>query len=120
MSTIVLNTLNYTGTGFLNGASYFWERAAGLATAFSPIVAHVNLTQDKANVLWKLTIPVVVAADSTCGCAGEVSRVAVIDISFRMDKMATAAERLDALNRVKDLVKTTQFGESVTGLVVPT
>lgn len=119
MSTIVLNSLNYVGSGILNGASFFWERSKGLANAFSPLSARVNMTQDKTNVLWKLTVPVTVAADSPCGCVGDVVRTTYVDITVRMGRAATAAERADVLARVKDLVASTQFASSITDLNLP-
>lgn len=119
MSTIVLNSLNYVGSGILNGVSFFWERSKGLANAFSPLSARVNMTKDKSNVLWKLNVPVTATADSPCGCAGDVVRTTYVDVNTRMDRAATAAERADVLARIRDLVASTQFASSITDLDLP-
>lgn len=119
MSTIVLNSLNYVGSGILNGASMFWERSKGIVNAFSQLSARINMTQERTNVLWKLTLPITVASDSACGCAGEVERSTTVDISVRLGRAATAAERADVLARVRDLVASTQFGSSITSLDLP-
>lgn len=120
MSTIVLNALNYLGTGILNGVSYFWEKTGGIVNAFSPLTAKINITQDRSNVLWKLVVPVVVAADSPCGCAGEVEKSTIVDLTFRFDRRATVAERDEVYKRVKDLVAHASFKASITDLTLPT
>lgn len=120
MSTIVLNSLNYVGSGILNGVSWFMERSKGLANAFSSLTARVGFTKDKTNVLWKLVVPVVKETDSSCGCAGEVVRTTYVDISVRMDRAATAAERDDVKVRVQNLVASPQFAASITNLDLPT
>lgn len=119
MSTIVLNSLNYVGNGILNGASMFWERSKGLVSAFSQLSSRVNFTNDKVNVAWKLTVPVTVTSDSSCGCVGDVVRTATVDITARFGRTATAAERADVLKRVQDLVAGTQFAYSINSLDVP-
>lgn len=120
MSTIVLNSLNYVGTGILNGVSHFWERAAGLVNAFSQLTARVNFNTTKTNVAWKLTIPVVKEDDSACGCTGEVVRTTIVDIVARFDRSATSTERLDTLDRIQDLVASSHFVNSITNLDLPT
>lgn len=119
MTTIVLDTLQYVGSGILNGVSYFWERAGGVVNAFSKLHARIDLSTTKTTVAWKLSIPVTIAADSACGCAGEVARTAIIDVVVRLDRGATAAERLSVYNRTKDLVASTQFAKSITSLEMP-
>lgn len=119
MTTIVLNSLNYVGSGILNGASMFWERSKGIVNAFSQLSTRVNFTQDRTNVLWKLTVPVTVESDSACGCVGDVVRTTHIDIAVRLDRSATATERADILKRVRDLVASAQFGSSITSLDTP-
>jgi len=119
MSTIVLNSLNYVGTGILNGVSYFYERASGLVNAFSVLTGRVNYGTTKTTVAYKLTVPIVQEDDSACGCAGEVVRTTIVDISVRFDRSATSAERADVLARVQDLVATTQFESSIINLAQP-
>lgn len=119
MSTIVLNGLNYVGTGILNGVSWFWEKSKGIVNAFSDLTCRMNLTKDRSNVLWKMTVPVTVTSDSPCGCAGDVVRTTFVDISVRFARTATATERADVLARIKDLVASTHFGSSISDLALP-
>lgn len=119
MSNIVLNSLNYVGSGILNGASNWWNRAAGLVNAFGHLTARVNYNPTKTVVGWKLTVPVVATEDSSCGCVGEVVRTTLVDIQVRFDRGATAAERLSVKEQVEDLVASSQFGTSITDLVLP-
>lgn len=119
MSTIVLNSLNYVGGGILNGVSQFWERSKSLVSAFSTLTARVSYNATKTVVAWKLTVPVTVTEDSTCGCIGDVLRSTIVDVSVRFDRGATSAERADVLARIQDLVLTTQFVGSVNSLVQP-
>lgn len=122
MSTIVLNALNYVGTGILNGVSYFWEKlsGSGIVNAFSPLTAKINQTQDRVNILWKLVVPVTVAADSPCGCAGNVDKTTIVDLTFRFDRRATVAERDEVYKRVQSLVAHASFKASITDLTLPT
>lgn len=119
MSTIVLNSLNYVGNGILNGVSQWWERSGGVVGAFSALTARINYNPTKTVVAWKLVVPVTKEDDSACGCEGEVVRTTIIDISVRSDRTATAAERLDVMERISDLVASTQFVGSITNLVQP-
>jgi hypothetical protein len=119
MSTIVLNSLNYVGSGIVNGVSQFWERSKSLVSAFSTLTGRVNYGTAKTTVAWKLTVPVVKEDDTACGCAGEVVRTTIVDVSVRFDRSATSAERADVLQRLQDLVLTSQFAGSVSNLVQP-
>lgn len=119
MSTIVLNSLNYVGTGIQNGISHWWERSLGLVNAFSSLTARVAYNPTKTVVAWKLTVPVVQGDDSACGCAGEVVRTTIVDVSVRFDRGATSAERADVLLRLQNLVLKPEFTGSVSNLVQP-
>jgi hypothetical protein len=120
MSNITLNALLYAGQGILNGVASFVNRTAGVVNGFSTLTGRVNITDNKKTVVgWKLTLPILVAEDSPCGCAGAVARTSIVDITVRYDRSATAAERADVLKRVQDLVLTTQFAQSVSSLVQP-
>lgn len=119
MSTIVLNTLSYVGTGILNGVSYFWERTGGIVSSFSSLTSRVNFSQNRTNILWKLDIPVVSDEASTCACPGDVLRSTIVDVNTRFDRTATVAERLDAYERLVDLVASPEFKASITNLQLP-
>lgn len=119
MSTIVLNSLNYVGTGIQNGISHWWERSKGLVAAFSQLTGRVSYNPTKTVVAWKLTVPVTQLEDSACGCVGDVVRTTIVDVSVRFDRGATSTERADVLARLQNLVATTQFAGSITNLVQP-
>lgn len=119
MSTIVLNSLNYIGSGLINGVSWFWERAAGIAAGFSNLSFRCNITPQRTNCAVKLVIPTVASEDSECGCVGELKRTAIVDVSVRFDAGATLVEREDVYNRLKDLVGKPEFAGLIKQLQVP-
>lgn len=116
MSTIVLNSLNYVGEGLLNGISHWWERSVGLVNAFRHLTNRINYGATVTTVAWKLTLPVVKAEDSACGCEGEVVRTTIVDVTARMGRDASPAERADTLAQIQDLVASSQFAASITSL----
>lgn len=120
MSNIVLNSLTYVGTGILQGVSWFWERSAGIVSAFRSLSCRINFADKRSNVQWKVVLPVTKAEDTACGCTGEVLRTAVVTITVHHDQLATVAERTATLTSVRDLVASTPFGESITSLTLPT
>lgn len=119
MSTIVLNAKNYIGEGIQNGISYFREKSAGLVAGFNLLTARVAFNPTKTVVAWKQHKPTVAGADSECACTGEILRESITDISVRMDRGATQAERDAILQDIRDLVASAQFASSITGLVIP-
>lgn len=116
MSTIVLNSLNFVGNGILNGLNSFIERSTGVVNGFKYLNNRITLG-DKTTVAWKLSVPVLVPEDSPCGCAGAVKYTNYVDISLRCDRATSAAERTAILTSIRDLVTTTNFGDSITSLV---
>ncbi len=116
MSNIVLNSLTYVGNGTINGVVSFINRTAGIVAGFRKLTNRVSFG-DKTVTAWKLVEPTLVAADSTCGCAGEVRYLNYVDITVRLDRATTAAERTALLTSIRDLVATTHFGDSITSLV---
>lgn len=117
MSNIVLSGLTFVGSGIVNGVALFVERSAGIVSGFRKLTSKVNYA-DKTNVHWKVELPTIVAADSPCGCAGEVSYINYIDVSARFDRRTTAAERTAVLDMIQDLVASSQFEASITSLVL--
>lgn len=116
MSNIVLNSLTYVGNGIVNGVAWFINRSAGVVNGFNQLSSRIGYG-DKTIVHWKLMLPSLVADDSPCGCAGSVSYTNYVDITARMDRKTTAAERTAILASIRDLVATTNFGDSITSLV---
>lgn len=119
MSTIVLNTLNYVGEGIVNGISRFTEKSAGVVAGFRRLTASIGFTSAKTTVKWKLVIPIVQTEADACACPGAVLQETYVDITVRYDIKATQTQRDDTLAEIRDLVQTTQFGDSVAGLVLP-
>lgn len=116
MSNIVLNSLTYVGNGIINGLNSFIERSAGVVNGFRYLNNRVTLG-DRTTVSWKITDPVLIAADSPCGCAGKVKYTNYVDITLRADRATTADERAAILQSIRDLVATSNFGSSITSLV---
>lgn len=125
---ITLNSVVYNWAGFdPSGTSRWTATAAGLATSFSNLTARVTIggidgvskTARMSKVKWRIQIPVIATADSSCSCEGTVLRTSYIDVAADFHPTATAAERADALARLKSLVLTTQFADSFNALVQP-
>lgn len=116
MSSITLNTKVYTGIGFnQNGQSVFKEVSAGVPSGFSYLTDKVTTNTGKTDstVKWNLSIPIVASADSDCSCAGDVLRTYYVRVEVTAPAGSTAEERLDVYTRLKDLVATTAFSDSV-------
>lgn len=114
MSTIVLNTLNYVGNGILNGVSWFYERSAGIASRFSPLTNRINFGPTKTTVAWKMVIPVAIATG--VGTEVDVYDDTIVDITVRFARDLPSTNRTDTLDRLQDLVLTSQFTDSVSNL----
>lgn len=117
MSTIVLNALNYVGSGIVNGVSSFWERSAGIVNAFALLTARVNYNPTKTVVAWKLTVPA--GGEGTPDAADDLEPT-IVDIIVRYDRLIPAAGRTNVKEHIDDLVASTQFVSSITNLDLPT
>lgn len=116
MSNITLNTKSYVGAGLIAGVAAWVERSAGVLTGFSNLRASIK-TDSKVRIKWDFDLPIIAATDSSCGCAGELKRTGDVTVSIRLDPSMTTAERTDLADRLKDLVQTSQFRDSVISLV---
>lgn len=120
MSNIVLNTLTFVGQGFTNAASWFWERSAGVFNGFRSLSARVTPTATKNVVMWKGAFPVLVAANSECGCVDDLAfEPTLLTIDVRFDKKASPTHRNDVQTMIEQLVITQQFRDSVKLLITP-
>lgn len=117
MSNITLNTKLYSGSGFIAGVAQWVERGAGILSGFSNLRASLR-SDTKVRVKWDFDLPVVATEDSACSCAGSILRKGDVAVSIRMDPTMTLAERTDLADRLKDLVQTSQFRDSIISLVV--
>jgi hypothetical protein len=120
---ITLNSKTYNFVGFdRNGVSVYQETSVGVPTGFSYLSARVipGNGKDATKVRWRLTMPVVAAADTDFVPAGSILRTYTYD-EGRIDIPAngTSAERTDFAARLASLVDTTQYQLSITTLVQP-
>ena len=120
MSNIVLNALTYAGEGIVNGISRFTEKSAGVVAGFRRLTSSIGFTKAKTTVKWKLVIPTIQSDADACACPGEIIQETYVDITVRFDVKATQAHRDDVLAEVQDLVASTQFEGTVSGLALPT
>lgn len=106
-ASVTLNTVVYDPDGAKDGRVIWTNRTGGILNSFSMLyqrfltaVGGLKLTK----VNFKLEVPVVATADTTCSCAGTVLRTGMgtIEVSFAPD--STLAERTDFYLRLKDLI----------------
>lgn len=119
MSTIVLSALNYVGEGIQNGITFFREKSAGVVAGFRTLTGRVSYGPTKTVVAWKLVKPTLATEADEGAVVGSVLREAIIDVTVRLDRAATQAERDVIAEDIEDLVATTQFKSSITGFVTP-
>lgn len=118
MSNIVLNTKTYNGSGLAAGIASYIERSGGVPSSFSALTGSVRV-DTKARVTWKLQVPTVATEASACACPGDVMESDDFTISIRMGMRSTDVTRADLLQRLQDLVASSQFEASITNLEQP-
>ena len=64
-------------------------------------------------------MPVLVTETTACACEGDVASEDFVDLIVTFGKGNTTARRTDVLDRLQDLVLTTEFTASVTSLLQP-
>ena len=119
---ITLNTKVYNGTGFNVNQQYVYkETSATYPSGFSYLTAKANTGTGKKSsvVCWNLSLPHVADAASTCACAGDVLGTDYIRIEVDVSAITSAADRLDIWTRLRDLVASTPFKDSITALTQP-
>lgn len=116
---ITLDALVYTYTGNVNGIAQFLNAGATPA-ASNVLTAKVDGagSTGSAKARWKLKMPVA-STDPAVAARGGVDHESFVDIVVTMAPQATAAERTNLLDSIKDLVATTQFGATISSLVPP-
>lgn len=118
-AAVTLNTVVYDPAGANNGILTWVNRVGGVLNSFSKLTQGF-VTNSGARKLTKASfrveVPVVATADSTCSCAGAVLRTSSAQIDFWVDPNATLTERTDLFNRVKDLAASTLVGDTVKDL----
>lgn len=116
---ITLNAVVYSPAGAPKGIPFWQYRGGGSLASFSDVTISFATAQGKkalTMITAKVTIPVVADVDSACACTGSLLRTNSGQASVWLDAGATAAERLDAYNRLKDLVASDAFKNAVVDL----
>lgn len=119
---IDLNGKSYTWVGYnQNGQGVFSDRSGGVPSSFSYLTSKVNVGTGKtdSSVKWNLSIPIVTTTDSACACPGDILRTYYVRMEIVEPAGASAAERLDLGERIKDLTASAEFQASVVNLVQP-
>ncbi len=120
---ITLNSKTYNFVGYdRNGVSVYQETSAGVPTGFSYLTCRVFPASGKepAKVRWRLTMPVVAAADTEFVPAGSILRTYEYDEGrVNIAANGTSAERTDFSARIISLVSTAQYIATYTTLVQP-
>lgn len=117
-----LNSKDYAFAGFNNaGQSVYRESAGGVPTSFSYLTNKVTTRGAKANSedRWHLSVPHVADSASACACEGDITGTDYVRIDVSLSPTTSATQRTDILMRIQDLVLTSQFVNSVTGLIQP-
>jgi hypothetical protein len=119
--SIVLNSKTYNPDGFdANAVSNYSERSSGTPSGYSGLTWSTSRTAEYQKGKIGLTIPVVATTDSDCSCAGAVLRTYRLRVESEEPVTGTLAERQDLLDRIQDLVLTTQFEQFILNNVKPT
>jgi len=122
--SIILNSVTYNWVGFdPSGTSRWTATAGGLATSFSNLTERVTIGTLGANgvpqmskVTWKINIPIVATEVTGSAPVGSVLRTAYWETKADLHPASTLAERTDLLARIRALVLTTDFGNSILNL----
>lgn len=123
--SITLNSVVYNWVGFdPSGASRWTATAGGLATSFSNLTERVTIgsfegsakTPRMSKSQWRINIPIVATEVSGNVAVGDVLRTAYFNTTIEFHPTSTSAERADMLARIRALVLTTDFGNSITNL----
>lgn len=118
-ASVTLNAVVYSPAGSANGTAKWVNRSGGVLNSFSTLqqtFAEASGSKKLTRVNFRLDVPVVATADSTCACTGSLQRTASVQISVWMDPAYTAAERTDLAARIKDLAASGVFTAAVADL----
>lgn len=122
MTDITLNTKVYSGRGIANLIATWVNMASGLLAAFAQLTGSVKLPsgkEAKANIQWRLKVPIVAEEASSCACPGQVVDEIDAYIQVRCSQGVSSAVRTDFALQLKDLVATPAFQESIASFQQP-
>lgn len=120
--SITLNSKVYNAIGWNQNQQFVYnETSAGVPSGFSYLTTKVGLGTGKTNTMvkWNLTMPIVALEASECACPGDPLRSYFGKFELTIPAGSTLAERTDYYDRIVALVATTEFANSVKGLVQP-
>lgn len=118
-AAVTLNTKVYNPSGSNNGLVVWTERSGGVGTSFSLLTQSYKENQGGLKLTeanYKLDVPIVATADSTCSCTGAVLRRGTAQLIFKLAPDMTPTERTDLYLRVKDLAASTLLSGTVENL----
>ena len=117
--TITLNTKAYQWSGFTSADYGSWRYAGGgLASEFSYLTNQVKVGGGKqsSEIKWNLAVPHIADEASACACPGGVLDTDYVRILVQPGPMSSTVSRTDLLARIRSLVATNEFGNSVVNL----
>lgn len=109
MSTVTLNSKAYPWANWTPTGLSRFVNAGSTVVGNSSLTFGSKVLKGTVDGSVVLAVPVLVAADSTCGCAGEVKFTNYTTVRRQVSPLSTLAERTDELARLRGLVLTTQF-----------
>lgn len=117
-ASVTLNTVVYNPSGLRNGVAKWINRASGIVAGFSWFTQSYKdpTTGTQTKIDFELSIPVLVDADSACGCVGDLLRTSSVRCSVWVASTSTLAERTDLYLRFKDLVANDVFKNAIENL----
>lgn len=116
---ITLDTKVYTNSDITGGIARWMERSGGAPASFSPLTLQVKPPAAGVRnyrVTAKIVIPVVQAADSACGCAGDFIRQDSFEVVYTTSNTSTTAERTHALAAIQAFMANAVFSAAVISL----
>lgn len=115
-ASISLNTKVYNPRGKTNDvASWALVGDATFGGATSTLTESVRGPSKDGiyRTRWSLSVPKAAAADSACGCVGQIMATGDADIQIRIPISFTTAERQDFVDRIQSAVASAVFDDSV-------
>lgn len=118
-SNITLNTKVYNPRGVSGGIASWVDPANSSGAAIAQVTESVKgpNTSGNTRVHFKLTLPKLAAADSTCACAGSVLGTAIADIDVLVPGTFDLADRTNLQLQVTALAASSFFVDAVKDLV---
>lgn len=117
--TITLNSKAYAWGGFSSQNFASWRfSGGGTVGEFSYLTNKVEAGSSKraSSIRWNLAIPYVATEATACACPGAVLGTDFVKLLVEPSVTSTTASRTDLLARIRSLVLTDEFENSVVNL----